>query len=61
MFNDFILDLGIFNTYLTYICLKCLFHIKITLTELPLHNAKSVTVYVYVYVKCVVNVLRPKI
>ena len=48
MFNEFRFGLGIFTTQLTYICLKCLSTWKIILTELPLHNAKSVIVIVYV-------------
>ena len=48
MFNGFRFGLGIFTTDLTYICLKCLSTWKITLTELPLHNAKSVIVIFYV-------------
>ena len=44
MFNDFRFGLGIFTTHLTYICHKCPFHMKTTLSVLPLHNANSVIV-----------------
>ena len=48
MLNDFRFGLGIFTTYLTYICLKCLSSWKITLAELALHNANKLNVIFYV-------------
>ena len=47
MFIDFRFGLIIFTTHVTYICLKYCFTWKITLTELPLHNATSVIVIFY--------------
>ena len=44
MFNDFRFGLGKCTTHLTYIRLNVVSTWKITLTELPLHNANSVIV-----------------
>ena len=48
MFRDFGFGLSIFTTHLTYICHKCPFHMKTTLSVLPLHNANSVVAIFYV-------------
>ena len=39
MFHDFRFCLGIVPTHLTYKCPKCIFHMKILITELVLYNA----------------------
>ena len=52
MFDDFRFGLGIFTTHLTYICLKCLFHMEFTLPELPLHNANSFSVEKKTFMSC---------
>ena len=62
MFNGFRLGLSIFTTHLTYICPKCPFKLKITISELALCGGNSVNVICmfnrhlrHMNIKCVVN------
>ena len=48
MFHDLRFGLGIVTTYLTYHCLKCLFHTKSCIIEKALYNANSVIEFFHV-------------
>ena len=71
LFKKLLIEVGFafsFTTHLKFICLKCLLNMQITLPELPPHNANSEIVIFnlkghlrHIYVKCVVNMLRPSL